>query len=521
MTTADPEQNQHTQKLSHLWNDELDDEAACTLLSINHYQQAAELYTYLQNLRTGSLYHSLSSSAKDRLDRLLPVMLYEVGLAEDKIASTDDTIFRCLELLSSIVRRPVYLSLLLDNEALRQQLIHLTSASPYISILLNRHPILLDELLIGYTLADFEKARLLSQLHKQLSRVEQGDLEQQMTLLREFHHNKHLAVAALWISKKVSARETGRSLSTIAEACVKESLELSINNIITSHGLPGAIDANSLPFCVVAYGKLGSRELGFGSDLDLVFISESVDNAVKTTGPRKIYIPQYFARIGQRLVHIISTRTPAGRLYEIDMRLRPSGDSGPLVTTIKRMQGYQREKAWTWEHQALVRARVIAGDKTLAEKFNTLRNEILTRSRNDENLRKDIVEMREKMRSAKISLHSGKFDLKQGRGGIVDIEFMVQYMVLRWAHEYPQLTTHTETQELLDELENLALLEHEQHRILSMAFSSWLEKSYQLKLNELDAVISDSAEKPLRHQVTEIWNKMFPRNIGLNNKEKK
>jgi glutamate-ammonia-ligase adenylyltransferase len=241
----------------------------------------------------------------------------------------------------------------------------------------------------------------------------------------------------------------------------------------------------------------------------------------KTSGPKSIYIPQFFARIGQRLVHIISTRTAAGRCYEIDLRLRPSGDSGPLVATIKRMQGYQREKAWTWEHQALVRARVIAGDKTLAEKFNALRKEILTRSRNDENLQKDIVEMREKMRSAKISLHSGKFDLKQGRGGIVDIEFMVQYMVLRRANEYPQLTTHTETLELLDALVNLGLLEREQHRILSVAFSNWLEKSYQLKLNERNAVISDSVEKPLRRQVIEIWDKMFPRDAGLYKRRKK
>ncbi len=522
MTTANPDQNEHTRKLSELWNNELDDETACDLLAKNHYQQTPELYSRLQNLRTGSLYHSLSTSAKDRLDRLLPVLLYEVGLtmdetiaAPDKGASADDTIIRCLELLSSIVRRPVYLSLLLDNEALRHRLIRLTSASPYVSILINRHPVLLDDLLIGYTLEDFAKTSLISQLQRELSTVAQGDLEQQMTLLREFHHSKHLAVAALGISTNLSARETGYSLSAIAEACVIESLKISISNIITSHGLPASCDSSKIPFCVIAYGKLGSRELGFGSDLDLVFISESLDETTKTSGPRKVYIPQFFARIGQRLVHIISTRTAAGRLYEIDMRLRPSGDSGSLVTTIKRMQGYQREKAWTWEHQALVRSRVIAGDIALAEKFNALRKEILARSRDDKKLQKDIVEMREKMRSTKISRVSGKFDLKQGYGGIVDIEFMVQYMVLRWAHEYPQLTTHTETLELLDTLVNLELLGQEQHRILSAAFSNWLEKSYQLKLNELNTVISDSVDIPLRRQVADIWDKMFPRNAGM------
>jgi len=521
ISTANPEQNTETRNLSHLWNNELDNETACNLLAEHNYQRPAELYSQLQALRTGSLYRSLSSAAKDRLDRLLPVLLHEVGYtsgqakaALNEVTNADDTIFRCLELLSSIARRSVYLSLLLDNEATRHQLIRLTSASPYASILLKRYPILLDELLIGYSLADFYTSTLLAQLAKQLSTVEHGDLEQRMNLLREFHHSKLLAVAALDVSNKLSARETGSSLSAIAEACLTEGLKLSIQDISSSHGFPDSFRLDTLPFCIVAYGKLGSRELGFGSDLDLVFVSERFDDAVKTRGPKSIYIPQFFARIGQRLVHIISTRTAAGRCYEIDMRLRPSGDSGPLVTTIKRMQGYQREKAWTWEHQALVRARVIAGDKTLAEKFNTLRKEILTRSRNDENLQKDIVEMREKMRSAKISTHSGKFDLKQGSGGIVDIEFMVQYMVLRWAHEHPQLTTHTETQELLDTLVNLELLEREQHRILTVAFSSWLEKSYQLKLNGRNAVISDSVEKPLRRQVIEIWDKMFPRDAG-------
>ncbi|MEN8710635.1 MAG: bifunctional [glutamate--ammonia ligase]-adenylyl-L-tyrosine phosphorylase/[glutamate--ammonia-ligase] adenylyltransferase [Arenicellales bacterium] len=521
MSTANPDQNSQTLRLSHLWNNELEDDVAATLLVENHYQQAAELYSRLQLLRTGSFYNSLSASARNRLDRLIPVLLHEVGTTVTavkkqaiKCANTDDTILRCLDLLTSIARRPVYLSLLLDNEALRHQLIRLTSASPYISILLTRHPILLDDLLIGYTLADFDLDTLDKSLEKHLSTAEQGDLEQQMNLLREFHNSKLLGVASLDISTNLPAKDTGKSLSAIAEACVKASLKLSIHDIVSSHGTPTNYSQDALPFCVIAYGKLGSRELLFGSDLDLVFISASLPDSDRTSGPRKVYIPQFFARIGQRLVHIISTRTPAGRLYEVDMRLRPSGDSGPLVTTISHMQNYQRKKAWTWEHQALVRARVIAGDQALAEEFNVLRKEILTRPRDDKKLRKDIVEMREKLRSAKKYSHTDEFDLKQGHGGIVDIEFMVQYMVLRWAHEYPQLTRHTESLELLDTLAGLELLDPNHHRILSGALSSWLEKSYQLKLNDHDAVIPDSDEKPLRQQVTEIWNNMFARNNG-------
>jgi len=514
ITTADPDTSSPMRSMAHLWGNELDQKAACQALKGNHYKHPDALYSRLQSLSNSSLYSSLSTSARSRLDRLLPVLLYEVGKIAESSANevatdTNETIFRCLDLLTSIARRPVYLSLLLDNEPVRHQLIRLTAASPYASVLIQRYPILLDDLLTGYSPGDFNLEALSTDLKKRLQTSEQDDLEQQMGLLREFHHSKLLAVASLDISASLTATETGRSLSAIAEACTSESLRLSIQGIIANHGTLENGGPAKVPFCIIGYGKLGSRELGFGSDLDLVFVSANVADSVKTSGPRKVYAAQFFARIGQRLVHIMSTRTPAGRLYEIDMRLRPSGSSGPLVTSIGRLQRYQREKAWTWEHQALVRARVIAGDQGLAEIFSSLRKEILCRVRDEEKLRIDIVDMREKMRQAKIMLDSDKFDLKQGHGGIVDIEFMVQYMVLRWASEYPQLTTHTETMVLLDTLKDLELLEPETHRVLTCAFSSWLEKSYQLKLNERQAIIPAAAANTLSRQVTEIWNTLL------------
>ncbi|HDZ77676.1 MAG TPA: bifunctional [glutamate--ammonia ligase]-adenylyl-L-tyrosine phosphorylase/[glutamate--ammonia-ligase] adenylyltransferase [Gammaproteobacteria bacterium] len=506
ISTADPEASPPTRSLAHLWGNELNEETACQILIDNHYKKPDALFSRLRAFRCSSLYSSLSTSARRRLDRLLPVLLYEVGhVATD----SDETIFRCFDLLTSIVRRPVYLSLLLDNEAVRHQLIRLTAASPYASVLIQRYPVLLDDLLTGYSLGDFTCVALSADLRKRLEATAQGDLELQMGLLREFNHSKLLAVALLDISARLTASETGRALSAIAEACTRESLRLSIRGIIANHGTLENGNPAKVPFCIIAYGKLGSRELGFGSDLDLVFVSANIADSVKTSGPRKVFAAQFFARIGQRLVHIMSILTPAGRMYKIDMRLRPSGNSGPLVTSIGRLQHYQREDAWTWEHQALVRARVIAGDPALAETFNTLRKEILCRWRDEEKLRTDIVSMREKMRQAKNTLDSNKFDLKQGHGGIVDIEFMVQYMVLRWAREYPQLVMHTETMVLLDVLKNLELLAPETHRVLTGAFSSWLEKSYQLKLNEQQAMIPAVAANTLSRQVTEIWNTLL------------
>jgi glutamate-ammonia-ligase adenylyltransferase len=293
------------------------------------------------------------------------------------------------------------------------------------------------------------------------------------------------------------------------------SMELSINAINAIHGPPEGCAADAIPFCIIGYGKLGSRELGFGSDLDMVFISASLPDSAKTTGDRKVYAPQYFARIGQRLVHILSTRTAAGRLYEVDVRLRPSGNSGPLVATIKQMQKYQREKAWTWEHQALVRARFLAGDTGIGEQFTSLRREILTRKRDAAELCRDVLEMREKMREAKNTSGSDEFDLKQDPGGIVDIEFMVQYMVLRWANEYPQLCDHTGTLDLLDLMNEIGLIKPDQHGILDAAFSTWLERSYQLKLNDRDAVIPVSENRELREQVIDAWRHIF-HNVSTN-----
>jgi glutamate-ammonia-ligase adenylyltransferase len=173
------------------------------------------------------------------------------------------------------------------------------------------------------------------------------------------------------------------------------------------------------------------------------------------------------------------------------------------------MQKYQREKAWTWEHQALVRARFIAGDTGLATEFSSLRREILMRKRDVAQLQADVVDMRDKMREAKSSPGKDEFDLKQGPGGIVDIEFMVQYAVLRWANDYPRLCDHTETLDLLDLMHETGLIDHGQHGVLHEAFSTWLDLSYQLKLNDREPVIAASAHRSLRNQVVEIWRGMF------------
>ena len=205
----------------------------------------------------------------------------------------------------------------------------------------------------------------------------------------------------------------------------------------------------------------------------------------------------------------MTTRTHAGQLYEVDSRLRPNGNSGPLVANLRAFERYQLEAAWTWEHQSLVRARVIAGSPALARHFDTIREAVICRQRDPLALRGDVLEMRSKMCESSDRGTTDLFDLKQGRGGIVDIEFMVQYMVLRWAHKHPSLAGTTTTIGLLDELARLALIDGVQHDVLVAAYETWLAQSIRLRLDDQDALVPDAEHVELRERVGVIWNDLL------------
>jgi glutamate-ammonia-ligase adenylyltransferase len=436
----------------------------------------------------------------------MPVLLLECGSARDSSIA----MIRLIDLLIAISRRSVYLSLLLDNGAVRTQLIHLVSASAWIASWLSQHPILLDELLTGYRDDSFSSETLARALEFRMSALDAEDLEQQMIQLREFRHGRIMGVASLDVAHAIDAMHIGHALSNIAETCVQGSLDISQQAIIRNHGTPAGVPADDVPFCIIGYGKLGGRELGYGSDLDLMFLSGNIDETRKTDGPRPIYSSQFFARIGQRFMHVMTTRTHAGQLYEIDMRLRPNGNSGPLVATLEAFKRYQHDKAWTWEHQALVRARFVAGNRKLAQKFARIRHAILTRQRDEHALLTEVQEMREKMRAAAGAPPDGSIDLKQGAGGIVDIEFMVQYMVLRWANSYPALTAETGTCALLDKLLELDRIDARQHGNLVTAYQTWMQCSYERTLAELEPVIPETEHADLRQQVVAEWQRLFP-----------
>ncbi|MGD8570747.1 MAG: bifunctional [glutamate--ammonia ligase]-adenylyl-L-tyrosine phosphorylase/[glutamate--ammonia-ligase] adenylyltransferase, partial [Gammaproteobacteria bacterium] len=415
-------------QLKHLWLQKLDDDKAVALLQELGYQDAGAVLKQVKVLWDSSATRALSKTGRQRLDALMPLLIAASAPYKDGA----EVFKRVLELVQAISRRSSYLALLLENPMALSQLIKLCSASPWIAHQLKQHPLLLDELLDPRTLYHPPNREELEQdLSARLSHIDEDDLEQQMDALRHFKQTSVLRVAAADVFGAVRLMVVSDHLTYIAETVVNHTLEMAWRHMVRRHGAPsGAASAGDRPnFSVVAYGKLGGLELSYGSDLDLVFLYDADPNGF-TQGDKSIANGVFYARLGQRMIHILTAFTPAGDLYDVDMRLRPSGDSGLLVTHIDSFRDYQVKKAWTWEHQALVRARPVTGDDEVSEKFQQLRREVLAQHRDIGKLRGEVVDMRERMRKELAAKKSGFFDLKQGEGGITDIEFMVQYMVL-------------------------------------------------------------------------------------------
>ena len=267
-------------------------------------------------------------------------------------------------------------------------------------------------------------------------------------------------------------------------------------------------DAVFPPYAVVAYGKLGGIELGYGSDLDLVFVHDDDSNAM-TTGPKPIDMATFYARLTQRLIHILTTLTPQGALYEVDPRLRPDGAKGVLVNTLDGLGAYLRDKAWTWEHQALVRARAVAGDPGLGRRFADLRRDVLLRARDGDTLRDEVRTMRERMRTELGSRRSGRFDLKQDPGGVADVEFMVQYGTLRWASRLGADLDWTDNIRLLEGFERAGLMPHEDVTVLADAYRAFRGRIHELSLQDSEGVVSNEEFAEFREAVVAIWKRLM------------
>lgn len=495
-----------------LWHGLMDDEDAIGFLQEQGYDQAPEALKALQDLKSLRTVQMLQQVAMERLEAVLPLLLTAAGQVDNAAI----TLERVLVLVQAVLRRSAYFVLLSENPAALQQLVRLCSASAWFAEQLSKQPVLLDELIDPRTLyAPPNQETLRAELRLQLLRIPEDDIEQLMETLRYFKHAHMLKVAASDITGVLPLMKVSDYLTWLAEVVLEAVLEIAWRNLTEKHGVPQK--APGVPcdpdFVIVGYGKVGGIELSYGSDLDLVFLHDASPN-LETDGDRSIGNSVFFNRLGQRIIHILNTFTPSGMLYEVDMRLRPSGNSGLLVSSLKAFDDYQQKDAWTWEHQALVRARVVAGSPALAERFEQLRQSILLAPRDEAKLRDDVVEMREKMRQHLGSKTTGGtedrvFHLKQDRGGIVDIEFMVQYLVLRHAQDKPELLRWTDNIRILDSIEAEELLSAEEAELLREAYKAYRAAGHRLSLQNQSGVLGDEEMTEYRRGVAEIWQRVM------------
>jgi glutamate-ammonia-ligase adenylyltransferase len=258
--------------------------------------------------------------------------------------------------------------------------------------------------------------------------------------------------------------------------------------------------------CVIGYGKLGGMELGYSSDLDLVFLHDSGGARQETQGARSIDNQVFFVRFAQRLVHMLTMHSAAGRLYEVDMRLRPSGKGGMLITSIAAFADYQRTEAWTWEHQALLHARAVAGEPSLRARFEQIRMQVLTQHVRRESLREDVRSMRNRMRNELSRAAPGEFDLKQDPGGIADIEFLAQYWALWWAQAYPPVAMFADTIRQLESVASANLVPQQQIDALTHTYRLYREHLHHRALDGKGAVLPESRFAQQSAAVVAIWN---------------
>jgi len=486
-----------------LWGEGL---AAGTLAALGYQRPEQSLQALLELQQSGRVL-TLQPEGRERLEQFMPQLLHACAEADDP----DLALARLLPLVVAVVRRSAYLVLLLENRPAMADLVALCAASPWIAEQLARHPVLLDELLDRaslYTAPD--KSRLEAELRQQVARLAPDDLEAQMEALRYFKAAHVLRVAASELVGRLPLMQVSDKLTWIAEVIIEQVLAVAWADLTKKHGAPQR-DREGYGFAVFGYGKLGGIELGYGSDLDLVFISDSTDQGM-TDGERSIDNTVFYTRLGQRMIHILETRTTLGQLYEVDMRLRPSGNSGMLVSTLQGFASYQQDSAWTWEHQALVRARFVAGDPELAGRVEAVRVATLCRPRELAALAQEVQQMRERMREHLLPsrpAQGGEFDLKQGEGGIVDIEFMVQYAVLAWSYRLPGLARWSDNVRILETLGREGLFEQQQCKALTEAYIAYRSAAHQLSLQQQPGIVPAERFVDLRAAVTSAWCALF------------
>ncbi len=475
-------------RIVEIWQGTIADEEAVARIKSLGYLDAAQTLSRLRGLAHSAKYKQLPELSRQRFDQLMPLVI-ALAVKED---DPDTALLRVSDLLENICRRASYLALLAEYPAALNLVIRLTSASPWLGQYLSQHPVLLDELLDTqhlYAVPDF--ALMREELKRRLAEVE-GDVERQMDVMRHFKHAAVFRFAAKDVAGELPLETLSDYLSELANLILQVTLETVWPTLKGKH-------REAPQFAIVGYGKLGGKEIGYASDLDIIFL---YDDEAPDAG-------QIYARFGQRINNWLNSLTSAGMLYETDMQLRPDGASGLLVSTVDAFRAYQQHKAWVWEHQAITRARFSAGDVEIGKAFEQIRCDVMTQKRDMATLNKEVVEMRQKMRAGHV-IPADVFDLKQSLGCIIDVEFMVQYLVLAHAHQHPELTENIGNIALLARLASLGVIEKAQAEAVANAYRELRKKQHALRLQgHTKAQVSVHEVAHLVESVKSLWTKLM------------
>lgn len=434
------------------------------LTSLAFDEPAASAQRLLGSWHSARL-QALSDSSRNQLQALVRAAL---PLIAKQSQSRATTLNRLVDFFEAIARRSAYLALLTEYPHALERVIRMMAASEWAAKYLTRHPVLLDELLDPSTLhlaPDWPAFAIECQ--RQLDAFP-GDTERQMDVLRDVHHAQLFRLLAQDLDGVVTVERLADHLSALADVLVAATLEAVWKTIATRHRETPA-------FAVIAYGKLGGKELGYASDLDVIFLYDDEDPDA----------PAVYAKLAQRFITWMSSHTPAGILFDIDIALRPDGASGLLVSSIAAFEKYQRHAAWLWEHQALTRARFCAGSPAIGVRFERLREDVLRQPREPDNLKNEILAMRQKMHDAHPN-RSDLFDLKHDAGGMIDIEFIVQYLVLRYAAVHPKLTADIGNIALLHLAGSLQLIDVALGSTVANAYRTFRKIQHQIRLTGED-----------------------------------
>jgi glutamate-ammonia-ligase adenylyltransferase len=476
--------------------DDLDNLDALTArlagLGFNDTRAAAtRLITTLQGARLTSLPDFSRVRLLALVEAALPLIATVVKDAG--MGSHAATLGRLLDLFEAIARRSAYLALLTEYPHTLERVIRMINASGWAATFLTQHPILLDELLDDRNAGAEALPQLAATLDTQLTDAA-GDTERQLDILRETHHAQLFRLLALDLAGELSVEHLADHLSALADTIVGAVVTHAWRAVNGRH--------REVPrFAVIAYGKLGGKELGYVSDLDVIFLYEDDDGDA----------PPLYARLAQRFITWMTAPTPAGILFDIDIALRPDGASGMLVSSIAAFERYQSEAAWIWEHQALTRARFCAGDAAIGARFEAIREQVLRKDRAGQAdvLKNEVVQMRARMHDANLN-RSTQFDLKHDAGGMIDIEFIVQYLVLRHAHTYPQLTANAGNIALLHLCGELGLIDAALASQVAAAYRAMRKLQHSVRLQGHDKTRVEPAQVGTHpDSVLRLWHACF------------